>query len=113
MIARILTACVLIPLVVALVWWGPTWLLALAAAIVALLALAEFFDLGEQVGLRAFRKWTLLCAAGLFYAQYTQGLVETHPFGGGVSIVRVRATGAISVQAVFLIFVFGAALIVL
>ncbi len=113
MLARILTACVLIPLVVALVWWGPSWLLALAAAIVALLALVEFLNLGEQAGLRSFRKWTLLCAAGVFYAQYTQGLIETRPFGHGVSIVQVRAVGAISVEAVFLIFVFGAAVIVL
>jgi phosphatidate cytidylyltransferase len=113
MLARILTACVLIPLVVALVWWGPAWLLAATAALVALLALLEFLHLGERVGLRAFRKWTLLCAAGLFYAQYSQGLTETHPFGDGVALIQVHAVGAISVEAVLLIFVFGAALIVL
>ncbi len=113
MLARILTACVLIPLVVVPVWWGPSWLLAVFAAIVALLALVEFLDLGDQAGLRGFRKWTLLCAAGLFYAQYTEGLVETHPFGHGVSIVQVHAVGAISVEAIFLIYVFGAAVIVL
>lgn len=112
MLARILTACVLIPLVIALVWWAPAWLLATAAAIVALLALIEFFNIGERVGLRAFRKWTLLCAAGLFYAQYSQGLTETHPFGHGVSIVAMNAA-AISTGAVLVIFVFGAALIVL
>lgn len=113
MLARIVTACVLIPLVVALVWWGPAWLLAAAAAGVALLALLEFLHLGERVGLRPFRKWTLVCAAALFYAQYTQGLTETTAFGHGVSIVEVNAAGAISVAAVLLIFVFGAALIVL
>lgn len=113
MLARILTACVLIPLVIALVWWGPAWLLAAAAAIVALLALFEFLHLGERVGLRAFRKWTLVCAAGLFYAQFTRGLTNMYPFGHGVSVVEVNAAGAISVEAVLLIFVFGAALIVL
>jgi phosphatidate cytidylyltransferase len=113
MLARVLTACILIPAVVVLVWWGPPALLAAAAAIVALLALVEFFDLGERVGLRPFRKWTMVCAAALFYAQYSQGLVETHPFGHGVSIVQVRAVGAISIQLVLLIFVFGAAGIVL
>ena len=113
MLPRILTACVLIPLVVALVWWGPAWLLAVAAATVALLALLEFLHLGERVGLRAFRKWTLLCAAGLFYAQYSQGLTEMHPFGDGVALIQVHATGEIAVEAVLLIFVFGAALIVL
>jgi phosphatidate cytidylyltransferase len=113
MLARILTACILIPLVVALVWWGPAWLLAVAAATVALLALLEFLHLGERVGLRAFRKWTLLCAAGLFYAQYSQGLTATYPFGHGVSIVDVHAVGAVSVEVVLLIFIFGAACIVL
>lgn len=113
MLARILTACVLIPAVVALVWWGPSALLAAVAALVALLALMEFFHLGERVGLRAFRIWTMICAAGLFYAQYSQGLVETHPLGSGVSIVQVHAVGAVSVSVVFLIFIFGAAGIVL
>jgi len=113
MLARILTACVLIPAVVALVWWGPPALLAAFAALVALLALLEFFNLGDRAGLRAFRVWTTICAAGLFYAQYSQGLVETHPFGHGLSIVQVRAVGAISVPVVFLIFIFGAAGIVL
>ncbi len=113
MLARILTACVLIPLVVALVWWGPAWLLAVTAATVALLALLEFLHLGERVGLRPFRNWTLLCAAGLFYAQYSQGLTEVRPFGDGAALIQVRAVGAISVEAVLLIFIFGAALIVL
>jgi phosphatidate cytidylyltransferase len=113
MLARILTACVLIPVVVALVWWGPAWLLAVAAATVAILALLEFFHLGERVGLRAFSKWTLLCAAGLFYAQYSQDLTEMRPLGDGAALIQVRWAGAISVEAVLLIFLFGAALIVL
>ncbi|SRR5579875_47837 len=113
MLARILTACVLIPVVVALVWWGPPPLLAAVAAIVALLAMFEFFILGDRVGLRAFRIWTMLCAAGLFYAQYSEGTIETHSFGHGLSIVQVRAIGAVSIQAVLLAFVFGSAAIVL
>lgn len=113
MLARILTACVLIPVVVALVWWGPPALMAAAAGAVALLALFEFFSLGERVGLRPFRKWTMVCAAGLYYAQYSQGLIETHPVGRGFSIVQVHAVGSISIQTVFLIFLFGAAGIVL
>jgi len=109
MLARILTAAVLIPLVLALVWWGPPALLAAIAAGVALLALLEFFNLAGRMGLRAFRDWTLACAAGLFYAQYTAGLVETHSFRG-VSIVREGGWG-ISLEAVLLIFIFGMAAI--
>lgn len=113
MLARILTACVLIPLVVALVWWGPPALLAGVAAAVALLALVEFFNLGERVGLRPFRKWTMLCVVGLFYVQYSRGLVDTRSLGRGISIVEVHEFGAISIEAVLLIFLFGAAAIVL
>jgi phosphatidate cytidylyltransferase len=108
MLRRIFTALVLIPVVVALVWWGPAWLLAAVAALIAILALVEFFDLGERMGMRPFRKWTIVCAAGLFYAQYSQGLVETHVFGEGLSIVRNAAGGVLSIDAVLLVFVFGA-----
>ena len=109
MLRRILTAVVLIPVVVALVWWGPAWVLAAVAALIAILALVEFFDLGERMGMRPFRKWTIVCAAGLFYAQYSQGLVETHVFGQGLSIVRNAAGGVLSIDAVLLVFIFGAA----
>jgi len=107
MLLRILTAIVLIPIVVALVWWGPPAVLAALAAIVAILALVEFFELGNRVGMRAYQKWTLLCVAGLFYAQYSQGLVETHAISKGISLVRSAQGGVLSVEAILLIFVFG------
>jgi len=107
MLLRILTAVVLIPLVVALVWWAPAAVTAAAAALVAILALVEFFELAERVGLRAFRKWTMFSAALLFYAQYSLGLVETHTLSGGVSIVRDAAGGVVSIEAVLLVFAFG------
>jgi phosphatidate cytidylyltransferase len=106
MALRIVTGVVLIAAVVALVWWGPAWLVTIVAAAIALLALVEFFALGERLGLRAFRKWTLLCAAGLFYAQYSAGLVERHAFDG---VVLTRSSGpAVSIELVLLIFLFGA-----
>jgi phosphatidate cytidylyltransferase len=107
MLLRILTAVVLIPIVVALVWWGPPALLAALAGIVAILALIEFFDLANRVGLRAYQKWAIVCVAGLFYAQYSQGYVETRTIGAGVSIVRNAAGGVFSIEAILLIFVFG------
>jgi phosphatidate cytidylyltransferase len=106
MALRIVTGVVLIAAVVALVWWGPAWLLAAAAALIAVAALIEFFALGERVGLRAFKKWTIACAVGIFYAQYAAGMVETRTFGS-VSLVRNLAGGAPSIEAVFLIFLFG------
>jgi phosphatidate cytidylyltransferase len=107
MLLRILTAVVLIPAIVALVWWGPAPLLAAVAAVIGIIAIAEFFDLGERVGLRAFRYWTLACAAGLFYAQYTAGMAETSLPGLGVTIVRESNRVAISLDEVLLIFLFG------
>ncbi|HXP69879.1 MAG TPA: phosphatidate cytidylyltransferase [Candidatus Dormibacteraeota bacterium] len=111
MLLRILTALVLIPIVVALVWWGPSWLLAAVAALIAIVALLEFFDLGERIAMRPFRKWTIVCAAGLFYAQYSLGLVETRSVAQGYSIVRSAAGGVLSIEAVLLVFVFGAVVI--
>jgi phosphatidate cytidylyltransferase len=108
MLLRVFTALVLIPIVVALVWWGPAWVFAAVAALVAILALVEFFDLGERIAMRPFRKWTIVCAAGLFYAQYSLGLVETHSFAQGYSIVRSATGGVLSIEAVLLVFVFGA-----
>jgi len=108
MLLRILTALVLIPIVVALVWWGPAWILAAVAALIAIVALLEFFDLGERIAMRPFRKWTIVCAAGLFYSQYSLGLIETHSLAEGYSIVRSAAGGVLSIEAVLLVFVFGA-----
>lgn len=107
MLSRIATAVVLVPIVVALVWWGPLLLIAALAGVVAVLALFELFDLGDKVGLRAFKKWTYFCAALIFYSQYSEGLAETHFFSEGVSVVRNAGTGVLSLDAALLIFVFG------
>jgi phosphatidate cytidylyltransferase len=107
MLLRIATAAVLIPIVVALVWYGPASLLAVLAAVVAIMALFEFFAIGDKIGLRAFKKWTYFGAALIFYAQYSQGLVETHTFSEGLSVIRNAATGVLSLDAAFLVFIFG------
>jgi phosphatidate cytidylyltransferase len=108
MLLRIATAVVLIPLVVVLVWWGPPEVLAAVAAAIALVALWEFFSLGERVGMPGFQKWTMACAAGLFYAQYAAGTVETHALGGGALLVRGGALAAVTIELVLLVFIFGA-----
>src|ERR1700735_893917 len=96
MLLRIATAAVLIPIVVALVWFGPPALLAALAGVVAILALFEFFDIGDKVGLRAFKKWTYFSTALIFYSQYSVGLGETRSFTGGVSVVRNAVGGVLS-----------------
>ncbi|MGC1913367.1 MAG: phosphatidate cytidylyltransferase, partial [Candidatus Acidiferrales bacterium] len=96
MLLRILTAAVLIPVVVLLVWFGPPLLLAAVAAVVAILALLEFFHLGDRYGIGAFRKWTLVCSALVFYAQYSAGLVQSRSFG--VDVVLLHRTAIIPVS---------------
>lgn len=107
MLLRILTASVLIPAVVALVWFGPPFLLAAAAAVVAILALLEFFDIGQRQAAMGFKKWTTACTAGLFYAQYSTGLLESSNLNGGVVLIRNGAGRLFSLEALLLVFVFG------
>ena len=67
---RILTAAVLIPAVVSLVWLGSTALVTLAVALVTILALLEFFQITESAGLRGLAGWTALCSVGVLLIQF-------------------------------------------
>ncbi|HEV2197897.1 MAG TPA: phosphatidate cytidylyltransferase [Candidatus Acidoferrum sp.] len=67
---RVATAAVLVPVVVGLVLWGSTAIIALAIALVTLLALFEYFALGEAIGHRAYRFWTGTCALLLMFVQW-------------------------------------------
>jgi phosphatidate cytidylyltransferase len=66
---RVLTALVLIPVVVAIVLFTPTWAVALATAVITILALREYFALGDAIGHRAYRLWTIFSALLLVYVQ--------------------------------------------
>jgi phosphatidate cytidylyltransferase len=111
MLLRLATAAVLIPVVVVLVWWAPAIILAGIAAVVAILALVEFLNLGERIGLRGFKLWTYFCTVLIFYAQFSLGRVETHSFAGGLSMVRDATGGTLSVEAALLIFLFGSVIL--
>ncbi len=83
--ARVLTAIVLIPLVVWLVMWGPTWLVAVVVAGIILLALHEFFALGAKMNMPGYPKFTMLCALGIVWAMAFQArwdFRDTGPFPG-------------------------------
>jgi phosphatidate cytidylyltransferase len=107
MLLRIATAVVLIPVVVALVWFAPPVVLAAAAALVCGLALVEFFHLGERLGARPYRKWTIACSTALFYAQYSVGLMRTHAVGDGVLLIRRASGELLQIETVLLIFLLG------
>jgi len=113
---RVATAVVLIPFVVGIVLWGSTALLALAVALVTMLALFEYFALGDAIGHRAYRFWTASCALVLIYVQWLMGdMTAYHLSGGIIAYQRIWQfdNGLASVEATFFLFVLGIAVLTL
>lgn len=113
---RVATAVVLIPCVVGLVLWGSTALVAVGMALVILLALFEYFALGEAIGHRAYRFWTATCALLLVYVQWLAAIAPSYELVGGLAFHREvgRILGILpTVQDVFFIFVLGVAALTL
>lgn len=113
---RVATAAVLIPCVVGLVLWGSTAAIAVGLALVMLLALFEYFALGDAIGHRAYRFWTAACALGLVYVQWLAAIAPSYDLAGGLTIHRMvgRILGIIpTVQDVLFIFVLGVAALTL
>jgi phosphatidate cytidylyltransferase len=107
---RVATAAVLIPCAVALVVWGSTELLSIATALVILLALFEYFALGDAIGHRAYRFWTATCALGLVYVQWLAAIAPSYELAGGLSIHREigRILGVLpTIADVFFLFLLG------
>ena len=76
---RVLTAAVLMPVVIALVLFAPTWGVAVATAVITVLALWEYFALGEAIGHRAYRLWTTFCSLLLLGQNVYSVGKEPHP----------------------------------
>lgn len=113
---RIATAAVLIPFVVGLVLCGSTAVVALALALVTLLALFEYFALGEAIGHRADRFWTATCALLLIFVQWLMGEQASFMLAGGlIAYQRVWwfANAAPGLETTFFLFVIGIAVITL
>lgn len=107
---RVATAAVLIPLAVGLVLWGSTAWVALATALVMLLALFEYFSLGDSIGHRAYRFWTATCALMLVYVQWVAATERIYELRGGLALHREIArfgSELDSVAGVFFLFVLG------
>jgi phosphatidate cytidylyltransferase len=71
---RILTAVVLIPLVLLLIFKAPPWLLPLVLAVIALAATHEYFNIVEGHGIKPFRALTMVLVALLFVPVSFPGL---------------------------------------
>jgi len=109
---RVATAAVLIPFVVGLVLFGSTVWVALALALIVALAMLEYFSLGDAIGHRAYRVWTVTCGLLLVYAQWVVTLQASYPLGWGLTLHRLIArfaTGLGTTQDVFFLFVLGVA----
>jgi phosphatidate cytidylyltransferase len=113
---RVATAAVLIPFAVGIVLWGSTALLALAVALVTMLALFEYFALGDAIGHRAYRFWTATCALMLIFVQW---FARVEPaFGLPRRMTVHRETDYFfgispTVPDVFFLFVLGVAVLTL
>jgi phosphatidate cytidylyltransferase len=113
---RVATAAVLIPFVVGLVLWGSSAWVALALALVTLLALFEYFSLGDAIGHRAYRFWTATCSLAIVYVQWVAAIEPTYQLAGGLSLHRGIGrfgSGVSGVQGVFFLFVLGVAVLTL
>jgi phosphatidate cytidylyltransferase len=117
---RVATAVVLIPFVVGIVLWGSTAILALAIGLVTLLALFEYFALGEGIGHRGYRFWTATCALLILYLQWLMlWLATASRWGeyGGVGYPRRLVWMLVRMdppsEVPFFLFVLGVAAITL
>jgi phosphatidate cytidylyltransferase len=113
---RVATAVVLIPCVVGLVLFAPTSVVAIATALVTLLALFEFFGLGDAIGHRAYRFWTASCALLFAFVQWTVSVGlsrgSVHEFQYFV-MIRKTAIPAPAIEDVFFVFLLGVAALTL
>jgi phosphatidate cytidylyltransferase len=113
---RVATAVVLIPVVVGLVLWASTAWVALAIALIIALALLEYFALGDAIGHRAYRFWTLAMAFLLVYVQWLAAIEPSYQLAGGLMLHRAVArfgTGLLGVGEAFFLFVLGIAALTL
>lgn len=110
-LTRVLTAAVLIPAVIALIWWGPPLIVAAVGAAVAILAMLEFFSMGERVGLYGYRSWTCICAALMFFQQWQTSQFERTSLTRDIVLLHQSPVFTASLEMVFLLFIFGAAAI--
>jgi phosphatidate cytidylyltransferase len=115
---RVATALVLIPLVIAIVLLTPTWVVAVSTAAVTILALREYFALGDAIGHRGYRWWTACCALLLIIQSWdprTFAIVLLIPSGNSIfpnPAIQLFAT-LYSSTTVFFLFVLGLTVIIL
>jgi len=110
-LTRVLTALVLIPIAVGIVLFTPTWAVAIAVAALTILALWEYFALGDAIGHRAYRLWTIFCAVGLVYSQWVGGFSAWASRSGVPAVLHVGSAQLpvdhLNTTCLLSIFIFG------
>src|SRR2546423_10837271 len=105
---RVATAVVLIPFVVGLVLFAPTGWVAAALGVVTILAMIEYFSLGDAIGHRAYRVWTIVCALLIVYAQWAIVQMALRPFSDNWRHeLRYFVHTIDFVQVIFFVFLLG------
>lgn len=79
---RIVTAAVLIPAVIALVFFGPFWLFTLSCAFVAGLALWEYLDIADAIGARVPRIASFVAFAAIYLCIWKEPDLLSATLGG-------------------------------
>jgi phosphatidate cytidylyltransferase len=113
---RVATALVLIPVVVGLVLFASTAVVAVATAVVTVLALWEYFALGEAIGHRAYRAWTVFCALFMIFCSWveTRPMVDFRPASSTLSWILSQVPAILRWPITwFFVFVLGLAVITL
>jgi phosphatidate cytidylyltransferase len=111
---RVATAVVLIPFVVGLVLFASTAWVAVALAAIIALAMIEYFELGDAIGHRAYRVWTLICAGLLVYAQWLASVRTSLLASWGAWYPgHISGEGGGFTQGVFFLFLLGIATLTL
>src|SRR5262249_2487013 len=82
---RVLTAVVLIPLVLLVVYYAPWWLFDLLVTAIIVLALHEYLAIAEAAGLKPFKWLTYLASvAPVFLSLYWRWRGQDLPFESGL-----------------------------
>ena len=114
---RVVTALVLIPIVIGIVLFTPTWVVAVALAAITILALREYFALGDAIGHRAYRLWTIFCALILIAAQCKPVVLDLMGVNVEPTVSSARLhdllSNLFSPTTVFFLFVLGLACLTL
>ncbi len=112
-LTRVLTAAVLVPVVVCIMWWGSTGLVAAILGLTTLLALLEFFAMAEKAGSPGYRTWTGVCALAVLFQQWAATETESRTLDHSVTLTRAAAGTPLALDFILVAFVIGTAAIAL